>query len=190
MAERTVRTTRLLLRPLLPTDEVAVMSYRGDPRAGRFLRHPPLRPGEYESWRAERSAEWAFEHPGDRRFWGVVVTATQRLVGDAVLVRSEDGAAAELGMFLHPDTAGLGYAVEAGVALIETAFRDLGMSRVLARADPRNIASIRGLQRLGLRLVQQDAEVVLACLDAEEWASAARPSPPVRGAAQPRAART
>ena len=147
------RTERLLLRPLRLDDEPAVTAYRGDGRAARFLRHPPLAPGGYPAWLAERSAEWELAQPGHRRVVGIEELATGRLVGDAVIVRRTD--ACELGMFLHPDTAGLGYSLEAGRALLRLVFETLGSRQVVGRADPRNRGSVKAMELLGLRRREQ-----------------------------------
>lgn len=127
------------------------MAYRGDNRASRYLGHPAMQPGEYAAWLSERSAEWALDEPGHRRFYGIEITATGALVGDAVLIRSPDDGQGEMGMFLHPDTSGLGYSLEAGAALLDLAFRELRLHRVVGRADERNGGSVRAMERMGLR---------------------------------------
>ena len=70
------RTERLLLRPLRRDDEEAVTAYRSDARASRFLRHPPLAPGGYAAWFAERAPEWDLAAIGHRRFYGLEELAT------------------------------------------------------------------------------------------------------------------
>lgn len=146
-----IRTERLRLRRLRPADEQAVLAYRSDHHASRFLAHPPLQPGQYAAWLSERSAEWDLERPGDRRFYGIEVVSSGALAGDAVLVRSADGRQGELGMFLAPGSSGFGYSLEAGTALLEVAFGQLGLHRMVGRADADNVASVRAMERLGLR---------------------------------------
>ncbi|MCJ1700345.1 GNAT family N-acetyltransferase [Rathayibacter festucae] len=144
-------TRRLRLRRLTREDEAAVTAYRGDARASRFLGHGPLAEGQYASWFEERDAEWELREPGHRRFYGVEVRATAALVGDAVLVRSADGQQGEIGMFLHPSTAGLGYSLEAGGALLDVGFGSLGLHRIIGRAAADNRGSVHAMERLGLR---------------------------------------
>ncbi|KQQ07420.1 GNAT family N-acetyltransferase [Rathayibacter sp. Leaf296] len=161
------RTERLLLRPLRQDDDEAVTAYRSDARASRFLRHPPLAQGEYSAWFAERAPEWGLAANGNRRFYGLEELATGRLIGDAVIVRREDGC--ELGVFLHPETAGLGYSLEAGRALLYVVFESLQADRVLGRADPRNRASVKAMELLGLRRSSESDDSVLYALSVAEW---------------------
>lgn len=161
------RTERLLLRPLRRDDEEAVTAYRSDARASRFLRHPPLAPGGYGAWFAERAPEWDLAADGHRRFYGLEELATGRLIGDAVIVRREDGC--ELGMHLHPETAGLGYSLEAGRALLHVVFESLQAARVLGRADPRNRGSVKAMELLGLQCRSESDGSVLYALTAAEW---------------------
>ncbi|NQX13489.1 GNAT family N-acetyltransferase [Microbacteriaceae bacterium VKM Ac-2855] len=144
-------TRRLRLRPLSREDESAVMAYRGDAHASRYLGHPPLAKGQYVPWLAERESEWELHEPGHRRFYGIEVRASTALVGDAVLIRSADGQQGEIGMFLHPETAGLGYSLEAGAALLEVAFGPLGLHRIIGRAAAHNRGSVHAMERMGLR---------------------------------------
>ncbi|WP_230672952.1 GNAT family N-acetyltransferase [Rathayibacter sp. Leaf248] len=161
------RTERLLLRPLRRDDEEAVTAYRSDARASRFLRHPPLAPGGYAAWFTERAPEWNLAATGHRRFYGLEELATGRLIGDAVIVRREDGC--ELGVFLHPETAGLGYSLEAGRALLNVVFESLQADRVLGRADPRNRGSVKAMELLGLQCRSESDDSVLYALTAAEW---------------------
>jgi len=57
----------------------------------------------------------------------------------------------EIGGSLHPDFHGCGYASEIYVALIDLAFSVYGLHRVVGRCDARNLASIRSLEKAGLR---------------------------------------
>jgi RimJ/RimL family protein N-acetyltransferase len=103
------------------------------------------------------------------------------VVGDAVLIRAGEGLQGELGMFLHPETSGLGYSLEAGRALLDIAFSELAWHRVVARADADNRSSVRAIEKLGLRreglFVEGTprgdtwADTVQYALLAREWAA-------------------
>ncbi|SMH42896.1 Protein N-acetyltransferase, RimJ/RimL family [Rathayibacter oskolensis] len=164
------------------------MAYRGDAHASRHLAHPPLAEGQYVPWLEERAAEWELREPGHRRFYGIEVRASRALVGDAVLLRSADGHQGEIGMFLHPDTAGLGYSLEAGSALLDLAFGPLDLHRVIGRAAAQNRGSVHAMERMGLRreaLFLQSERRGEAWIDcavyailAEEWREKRRRSSP------------
>ena len=94
---------------------------------------------------------------------------------------SREHAVAEIGYIVHPDHAGHGYATEATRPLLAVAFDALGLHRVIGRVEPRNIASARVLEKLGMRceahLVENEfvkdewqSELVYAILD-REWRS-------------------
>jgi RimJ/RimL family protein N-acetyltransferase len=58
----------------------------------------------------------------------------------------------EIGMILSADAIGHGYATEVDEAILGVAFDKLGLHRVIGRADESNIASRKGMERLGMRL--------------------------------------
>jgi [ribosomal protein S5]-alanine N-acetyltransferase len=58
---------------------------------------------------------------------------------------------AELGYWIAPGRRGQGYATEAARAMCHTGFHILGLHRIEARAFARNRASIRVLEKAGLR---------------------------------------
>lgn len=57
---------------------------------------------------------------------------------------------AEIGYILHPDHWGTGLATEAAERLIQHGFEDLGLNRIYARADTRNQASRRVMEKAGM----------------------------------------
>ncbi|MCJ1683269.1 GNAT family N-acetyltransferase [Rathayibacter sp. VKM Ac-2928] len=126
------------------------MSYRGDPNASRFLQHAPMQNGEYKEWHSERSEEWHLHKPGNRRFYGITELLSGELIGDAVLVRLPDGRQVEIGMFLNPRTAGLGYSMEAGSALLELVFNRLEFRRTVCKTNSANHGAIKAITRMGL----------------------------------------
>ena len=74
------------------------------------------------------------------------------LIGDVLLFcHSAEHRGGEVGYVLAPGFRGHGYAAEAVSALLGLAFDDLGLHRVVARLDPRNVASARLARRLGMR---------------------------------------
>lgn len=57
----------------------------------------------------------------------------------------------DLGYALLPEFCGQGYAAEAGAAVLADARRRLGLKRIVAIVDPRNLGSIRVLEKLDFR---------------------------------------
>ena len=65
--------------------------------------------------------------------------------------------AVEIGWMVHKAYRGKGYASEAARALITYGFLTLGLHRIIATCDPRNMPSIRIMEKLGMR---REAEFV------------------------------
>jgi len=77
----------------------------------------------------------------------------------------------DLGFAFLPQFRGRGCALEAAAAMLEHAHAVLGLARIVAIVSPANRASIRLLQRLGMRLerrVTPPAETTEVCLFARE----------------------
>jgi RimJ/RimL family protein N-acetyltransferase len=83
-------------------------------------------------------------------FWGVVERASGVLIGDAGLYRTPAGEV-ELGYTLAQASWGRGYATEAARAWLDAAFGPLGFGEVIALAEPANAASLRVLEKVGMR---------------------------------------
>jgi ribosomal-protein-alanine N-acetyltransferase len=56
----------------------------------------------------------------------------------------------EIGYIVHPDHWGLGYATEVAKLLIEFGFTQLNLHRISATCDPRNIGSVKVLEKTGM----------------------------------------
>jgi RimJ/RimL family protein N-acetyltransferase len=110
----------------------------------------------------------------------VVETSSQRVVGDFMLRwTANEHRQGEVGGALHPDVHGRGVAGEIYAELLDLAFNVYDLHRVIGRCEARNTASIRSLEKAGLRVeghfVENEfvkgewtSEVVLA-LRASEW---------------------
>ncbi len=145
-----VRTARLSIRRVSAADEEAVWAYR---RLEQVSRWGSWRPADREDWRAILAA---------RLRDLLVVELDGRVVGD-VMVKVEDGWAqrevgerargvqAELGWALDPAFGGRGYASEAVREVLRVCFEELGLRRVTANAFAGNVASIRLMERVGMR---------------------------------------
>lgn len=127
----------------------------------------------------------SLEADGDKLFLAVVLPASSDLIGEACLfLLSKAHRQGEVGGAFHPDHHRRGYATEAARRLLDVAFEDLDLHRVIGRIDARNDASARWLERLGMRreahFVENEfnkgaweSEVVFAILQ-HEWKDARR----------------
>lgn len=155
LAALPLRTERLLLRPGGPDDVDAVLGYCSNDDVTRHLPFGSLdRAGvvaRIERWTAELARD-----PADdlERDWAptLVVEHDGVVVGDVMLrlKAGEQRTLAEIGYVFDPAHGGRGFATEAARAVVDLAFGRLGCHRVFAMLDPRNTASSRLCERLGM----------------------------------------
>ena len=84
-------------------------------------------------------------------FWGVREKDREGLIGFCGLRHVEPTEDVEILYGVDPRLWGRGYATEAARALLAWVFRETGLPRIFAGADPPNRASFRVLQKLGMR---------------------------------------
>jgi RimJ/RimL family protein N-acetyltransferase len=82
---------------------------------------------------------------------GVELREGGELIGHVSLTVDPEHRQGELGFVFHPDRQGRGYATEAARALLVHAFEHYRLHRVCGRLEPRNVASARVLEKLGMR---------------------------------------
>ncbi len=85
--------------------------------------------------------------------WAAVARAPRTVVGSASFIAPPDDGTIELGYGIHPDHRGCGYATEAAAALIAWGLARPGVRRVIAECDEANAASVRVLEKAGMRLL-------------------------------------
>ncbi|WP_211192663.1 GNAT family N-acetyltransferase [Actinoplanes sp. TBRC 11911] len=175
-----VTTERLHLRPLRDGDETDLLDYRGRDDVNRYLESDPLTADAAPAFVAERTALTHLTRDGDRILLGVELDG--RLIGDVRLKSSGTLAdrQGEIGWVFHPGYAGHGYATEAARALVRLGFDELKLHRIWAQLDPRNTASARVCERLGMRregVLREEswfkgewADLAVYALLASEWA--------------------
>lgn len=145
-----IETARLLLRPFQYEDWRAVHSYNSDPEVVRFV------PGEYagEGDSQEAVAAWmqGLEDTPPHYDFAVTVRPEPFVIGWCCLHSNpEHERWGELKYVFNRGFWGQGYATEAGRAVLEFAFADVGLQRVYATCRPENQASWRVLEKLGMQ---------------------------------------
>lgn len=164
-----LRSERLLLRRFHDGDLTAFLGYRNDPEVARYQGWAT--PMDEEAARAfiaeQRAAD--LRGPGGLQI-AMALAETDELVGDLYLGPAHgDGRQATLGYSLARRWQGRGYATEGARRLLDFVFGELGLHRVVATVDTRNLASVALLERLGLR---REGHFLQAYHDAAhgEWA--------------------
>ena len=144
-----VRTARLSLREFVASDCNAVHAYSSDPRVTRFLFFGP-RDEENTAEYLEELLASQCEQPRTRFELAVEELASGQLIGacDLSLVESN---VVDLGYMLAAAQWGKGYATEIALKLVDAAFNELRAHRVISTVDVNNGASIRVLEKVGMR---------------------------------------
>lgn len=146
----TIRTDRLLLRPLREEDAADLFGIFSDPVVMRYWATPP--------WPAMQVAHELIARDiksmagGDYLRLGIECLADGRLIGNCTFFSFVPQCQrAEIGYALAHAAWGHGYMHEALSALVEYGFSELALNRIEADLDPRNDGSARTLQRLGFQ---------------------------------------
>lgn len=109
----------------------------------------PYGPGVAEKWIGTHARNWTFRTSAS---WAIIVAESQTLVG-AITLTWMNRSTAELGYWIGEPYWGRGYCSEAAGALIQFAFAELGIKRLVAEHLRSNPASGRVMQKTGMRQV-------------------------------------
>lgn len=143
-----LETGRLLLRGLEDGDVDALYEVNADPQVARYLPRPAMRAREEAVAMLERCRRYVAEGTG--LTWGVALKPEGRVIGTVVLFDfNEQCAYAQTGYVLGRAHWGRGLMHEAMTRLVEHAFGAMDLRRLEADVDPRNLASLRVVERLG-----------------------------------------
>lgn len=141
-------TDRLTLRAFGAEDVDNLFALYGNPDVVRYLYDEVVERTAIPT----RLAGYTATLPLDGEWLSLAMDHDGRFVGQAsVCFRSAEHRQAEIGYILDPAANGYGYATEASARMMQLAFEELGVHRVVGRIEARNSASERVLQRLGMR---------------------------------------
>ena len=149
-----LRTDRLVLRPVAESDAERILEYRNRPDVTRWLIRTVVDPDAFRA-----ACKVAVDDPDDH----TVAVVLDGLVIGTVSLELSDGMGqpgmpsrteAHLGYIFDPDHSGRGYASEAVAAVVDHSFRRLGVRRITAGCFADNAASVRILEKVGMRREQ------------------------------------
>lgn len=144
-----LQTTRLSLREMESRDAPFIVELLTDPS---FLANIGDR-GVHDLEGAHAYIDrWRDNYARDGfGMWLVELRDTQEIVGMCGIVRRDTLPSPDIGYALLPRHWSKGYAVEACSAVRDHAIRVLGLPELLAIVSPGNAASVKVLERIGLR---------------------------------------
>jgi RimJ/RimL family protein N-acetyltransferase len=162
-----IETERLLLRAFRAADLEPVHAMQSHETVVRYLEWGPRSQDEVAESLRMKIAATSIRTEGDVLSLALTLPDTGELVGDVVLQYVSEGhGRGEIGFIAHPDHGGKGYTTEASRVLLRIAFEDLGLHRVIGQVESRNAASIRVLEKLGMR---REAHFVENVFVKDEW---------------------
>jgi ribosomal-protein-alanine N-acetyltransferase len=143
-----IRTSRLLLRALHPTDMEALFFLRSDEEVMRYIDRPRAQQLHDIKIFIEQANADIEERTG--LTWGICFPDQNTLFGYIGYWRMQpSNYRAEVGYALHPDYQGKGFAREALEAVIDFGFNQMGLHSIEANINPDNDASRQLLLRCG-----------------------------------------
>lgn len=168
-----IKTPRLILRRATSGDLAAMHAVLSSPAAMRYWSSPPHRT-------IKQTRDWlnSMIDASPAESMDFIIDYEGEVIGKAGCWRLP-----EIGFIMHPDHWGKGLAREALTAIIERLFARFAIPAITADVDPRNMACLALLERLGF---SQTGRAARTWLVGDEWCDSiylALPRPEVRATA-------
>lgn len=142
---------RLVLRDFRESDWQAVHKYGSDPQVVQYVEFGPNTKEETQNF-IKRAILSQQEEPRRNYELAVVLKTEGHLIGGCRLyVPNLEHREGQLGYCFNRHFWAQGYATETARALLGFGFDKLGLHRILSTCDPRNIASKRVLEKIGMQ---------------------------------------
>lgn len=147
-------TERLIIREYVEEDAEAFFKLNTDPQVLRFVPDKAL-------LSVQQARQLLVDHPiADYRKHGFgrgacILKGTGEQIGFAGLKYLEELGEVDVAYRLLPAHWGQGLATEAALASVRFGFADLGLKQIIGLVMPENIASVRVLEKTGLRYAEK-----------------------------------
>lgn len=152
------RSGALLLRDVRPDDLAQLVALRNDPDVNHFMLRTRVDPeGFRQTWTAIPDSETDFSCVAelDGEIVGLGFLDVADGLGQPGMPERTEG---DLGYLLRPDVAGRGLGTDLARGLLSAAFDSLGLRRVIAGCYADNVASVRVLEKAGMRREQHGVQ--------------------------------
>ncbi|WDO12952.1 GNAT family N-acetyltransferase [Flavobacterium sp. WW92] len=150
-----IETERLLLRELLPTDDVGMFELDSNPQVHIYLGNKPVTSIEQVREAIANIRQQYLENGIGR--WAVILKETNEFIGWSGLKLEKNVNGYEtfydLGYRFIQKHWGKGYAYETAKAFVDFGFNDMKLEKINAYADFDNLASRRVLEKVGMHFV-------------------------------------
>ena len=146
-----IATDRLIIRRPRPTDLHDFLAYQTHPDNLKYQPVEPLTEDKALDF-LFRMATVEVGEEGGWLMFAVELRDEGRMIGEVgIFVAPQAQSKGDLGWSFHPDYQGQGYATEAARVLLAHTFQERGLRRLTSGCDTRNAASVRLMERLGMR---------------------------------------
>lgn len=152
MIEKTVlESERLILKNITENHLEDFFEYRSIPELATYQ--------TWESFDRQEALDYIIKFkdsvpgiPGEWAFFGMFLKSNGKLIGDcSIKTQVDEPRNGEIGGTLSKTYQGQGFAHEAFTTLVDFAFSKMDLHRIIGIADARNTASIKLMERLGMR---------------------------------------
>lgn len=147
-----IETECLVLRVRTVADAEDIFDYASLPEVAYPAGFPPVKTLEDEIYYLEHILPERNQKENLPAGYGIVVKGTDKIVGSVDFNHRYGDDVLELGYTLHSDYWGRGYVPEAARALIDLAFKDLGLHKIELTFFGYNLQSKRVAEKLGFTL--------------------------------------
>ena len=149
----TLETPRLRLLPWQPDDWLQLKPIAQDPEVMRYI-------SDGQPWPDERIREFVARQVAGVEargfcFWRLIDKNTQEMIGFCGLQPMVDTQDIEIGWWLARAWWGKGLATEAAREAMRDAFERARLQRIVAVAQPENLASVHIMEKLGMRFERE-----------------------------------
>lgn len=165
-----LETERLIMRPFIQEDAPHFYELNNDPEVVKYTGDAAF--ADVETARSFLQHYQQYKLHGMGRF-AVLDKATGDYLGWSGLKYMPETDEVDIGYRFFRHCWGKGYATESSRAFLQYGFEKLGLERIVARSMEENTASIRVIEKLGLRFVKKGASAdhswLMYAISCGEW---------------------
>ncbi len=155
----------IVLRPCIPDDFEAIKTYRQEPEGSRYIR-PPESDEKIRTIVEQHCSPWKLEV---ERWNGLIISwnGESKAIGEMVFkIEDWDNQRAEIGYRVSTDCAGKGVCTQAVKLITAYLFEQIELHKIVAKCDPRNIASFKIMEKMGM---EREGYFKEHYLNGDEW---------------------
>lgn len=163
-----IETARLRLRHFTPDDFDNLFRLYSDPEVMRYL--SPKTKEQTQTSLSKHIKQWQEQNFG---IWAVIHKDSGKIIGRCGLGFLQNTPEVELGYVFDKSYWNMGIATEASRATLKYGFLEVKLDKIVAIAIPQNIASVRVIQKVGMKY-QKNAryyghDVVYYVISRSQW---------------------